>query len=101
MHDGQPFDLRGLLAARERFDQIVAREVRVRSDLSRTKISPNDGFVSSCRGAGQLIRHLRAELVEQTSGLTAEGLEARFVPRRDRTAFPRARRLDWGDAWDG
>ena len=30
-----------------------------------------------------------------------QGLEARFVPRRDKPAHARARRLDWGDAWDG
>ena len=29
---------------------------------------------------------------------TAAGLEARSIPRRDKAAFARARRLDWGDA---
>ncbi|MCR5878269.1 small ribosomal subunit Rsm22 family protein [Phenylobacterium sp. J367] len=30
-----------------------------------------------------------------------EGLETRLVARRDKAAFPRARRAGWGDAWEG
>ncbi len=32
---------------------------------------------------------------------TSEGIAATFVPRRDKPAHARARRLDWGDVWEG